>query len=316
MKILITGAAGFIGSHLAERLLDAGHQVLGIDNFNDYYDPGLKRLNASDVESKGGQVINLDLAADDLNQIISGSEHIFHLAAQPGISSSTSFDQYLRNNIIATQRLLEASRKLSGLICFTYISTSSIYGKHARDQETAAPKPTSWYGATKLAAEQLTLALQRENGFPACSMRLFSVCGPRERPEKLYTRLIKCILNDRPFPLFEGSERHSRSYTYVGDIVDGLMNAVERPETVIGEIFNIGSDVEVTTAEGIQMIEQILGKKAVFDIRPKRPGDQLHTRADITKARNLLGYEPKTSLEYALTEQVNWYVNRIYSPQP
>ncbi len=312
MKIIVTGAAGFIGSHIAERLLIDGYEVVGIDNFNSYYDPALKKLNAADVQRKGGQIVNLDLAKADLGTVLQNSDHIFHCAAQPGISSRTSFDLYMRNNIVATQNLLKASQKVPTLRCFTYISTSSVYGKHARDNEDAAPKPTSWYGVTKLAAEQLALALYREQGFPACSMRLFSVCGPRERPEKLYTRLIECILSDEPFPLFEGSEKHSRSYTYVGDIVAGLMNTIEDPQRVTGQIFNIGSDVEITTAEGIEIIERILGKKAKFAIQPKRPGDQLHTHADITKARKILGYAPKTSLEDALQAQVDWYINRIY----
>lgn len=312
MKIIVTGAAGFIGSHLAERLLKDGHEVFGIDNFNPYYDPALKKLNATDIKEKGGHVFNLDLAEDDLDSLLQNSDHVFHLAAQPGISFKTPLDLYMRNNVTATQRLLKASQKVPDLRCFTYISTSSIYGKHARDNEDAAPRPTSWYGVTKLAAEQFALALNREQGFPACSMRLFSVCGPRERPEKLYTKLIECILDDKPFPLFEGSEKHSRSYTYVGDIVDGLMNVVEKPQKVIGQIFNIGSDIETTTGEGIEIIEGIIGKKAKLDIQPKRPGDQLHTHADISKARKVLGYAPKTSLEDALRSQVDWYERKIY----
>lgn len=198
------------------------------------------------------------------------------------------------------------------LRCFVNISTSSVYGKHATDSEEMPPQPTSYYGVTKLAAEQLALAYHRDHGLPACSLRLFSVCGPRERPEKLYSRLIRSILEEEPFPLFEGSEHHSRSFTYVGDVIDGFVSVLRQPDVVIGEIFNIGTDVEHTTEEGIRLIEEIMGKKVSIERRPPRPGDQLRTCANIEKARQLLGYEPRTTLREALTAQVAWYRKRIH----
>lgn len=313
MKILVTGAAGFVGSHLAERLVEMGHEVVGLDAFTDYYSPALKKVNAQDVAAKGGRVVNLDLAAGDLAPALTGVEFIYHLAAQPGISATTPFEDYLRNNVVATQRLLEASKQLASLRCFVNVSTSSVYGQHATDSEEVAPKPTSYYGVTKLAAEQLVMAYQRQQGFPACSLRLFSVCGPRERPEKLYPRLIRSILEDSDFPLYEGSENHRRSFTYVGDIVDGFVAVLNRPERAIGEIFNIGTDVEHTTAEGIGIVEGILGKQAKKIIMPKRPGDQLITRANIDKAGRLLGYEPRTRLEDALAAEVVWYKDRVFN---
>ena len=312
MKILVTGAAGFIGSHLCERLLDMGHNVVGLDCFTDYYALALKQLNATAVHRKGGSIVNLDLAEDELTAVFSDAEFIYHFAAQPGVSATTPYADYLHNNIIATHRLLESAKNVPTLKCFVNIATSSIYGKHATESEEAPPQPTSYYGVTKLAAEQAVLALQREVGFPACSLRLFSVCGPRERPEKLYPRLIGSILENKPFPLFEGSENHSRSYTYVGDIVDGLIAVFNQPEKTIGEIFNIGTEVELTTGEGIRIIEEILGKKAIIDIKPKRPGDQLRTCANITKARKILNYNPQTPLEKALEAEVGWYLDSIY----
>ncbi|MAU01521.1 MAG: 3-beta hydroxysteroid dehydrogenase [Anaerolineaceae bacterium] len=317
MKIVVTGAAGFIGSHLAETLARQGHTVVGIDSFTDYYSAQLKQANAADVETAGVRLHRLDLAsghiADDLAQALQDVEFVFHLAGQPGISASTPLADYVRNNVVAMDKLLLACQEQSSLRCFVNVSTSSVYGRHAYDPEDAAPKPTSYYGVTKLAAEQLALALHREKGFPACSLRIFSVYGPRERPEKLYPKLIRSILTDTPFPLYEGSRAHSRSFTYVGDIVQGFLALLDRPEHVVGEIINLGSDVEMTTGEGIALIEEIMGKRARFDMRPRRPGDQLHTYANIGKARNLLGYEPHTQLAEGLKAEVDWYVNRIYA---
>jgi UDP-glucuronate 4-epimerase len=313
MKIVVTGAAGFIGSHTAERFAALGHEVVGIDAFTDYYSRAWKESNAADIKSKGVQLARLDLAVDDLTAVLHNTDFIFHLAGQPGISATTPLDTYIRNNILATNQLLAASRQLPTLKCFVNICTSSVYGAHATDSEETPPKPTSYYGVTKLAAEQLALAYQREQGFPACSLRIFSVYGPRERPEKLYPKLIRSILTGEPFPLHEGSEHHSRSYTFVNDIIDGFVTVLQQPETAVGQIFNIGSDVEMTTGEGIRIIEEIMGQKANVKIMPKRPGDQLRTCANIEKAARLLGYKPKTRLEDGLRAEVDWYREKIYN---
>lgn len=316
MKILVTGVAGFVGSHLAERLANLNHDVVGLDCFTDYYSPALKRLNAEDLQQQGIYIHELDLVTDDLSAALTGVEVIYHLAAQPGISASTPFEDYVRNNITATHRLLETCKRLSSLQCLVNVSTSSVYGKHATDSEETPPKPTSYYGVTKLAAEQLVLAYQREQQLPGCSLRLFSVYGPRERPEKLYPRLIQSILEETPFPLYRGSENHSRSYTFVADIVDGFVAVLSNLDQVVGEIINIGSDVETTTGEGIRIVEKILGKEAQKVILPKRPGDQLRTHANIGKARQLLGYNPSTTLEEGLTAEVIWYKERILGKAP
>lgn len=313
MKIAVTGAAGFIGSHLAETLARQGHTVVGIDSFTDYYSARLKQANADAVEAVGVTLYRLDLATDDLSAALEDVAFVFHLAGQPGISAAVPLADYVRNNVVATDRLLVACRQQASLRCFVNVSTSSVYGRHAYDPEDAAPKPTSYYGVTKLAAEQLALALHREKEFPACSLRIFSVYGPRERPEKLYPKLIRSILTDTPFPLYEGSQEHSRSYTFVDDIIAGFLSVLDRPEQLLGEIINMGSDVEMTTGQGIALIEQIMGKKAQFDIRPKRPGDQLHTCANISKARQLLDYAPHTQLAEGLRAEVDWYVNHIYA---
>ena len=221
MKILVTGAAGFIGSHTCERLAEMGHQVVAIDNFSTYYDVELKELNAQALLEKGITMDRIDLRTGDLSDVITEDlDVIFHFAAQPGISVSSTFEDYFSNNFFGTQRMLDVLETMSNKPFFVNIATSSIYGLHATMTEDEAPLPASWYGVTKLAAEQLVLAYTRRELLQGCSFRLYSVYGPRERPDKLYTRLIDCGINSKPFPLYEGSEKHLRSFTYVDDIVD------------------------------------------------------------------------------------------------
>ncbi len=311
MNILVTGGAGFIGSHLAERLIEHGHRVCVVDCLTDYYAPVLKQLNADELQSKGISFLPLDLAEDELSGATRDVDVIYHLAAQPGISASTPFEHYFRNNITATHCLLEAAKKSSALRLFVNISTSSIYGYDATGSETTEPKPTSYYGVTKLAAEQIILARARDQNFPACSLRLFSVYGARERPEKLFPQLIRCLLEDRELPLYEGSREHLRSFTYVGDIVDGLLSILDNMEACVGEIFNIGTDTAATTNEGIKIVEKIVGKSVKIAPQPKRAGDQLKTHANIEKAREILNYQPHTSLEEGLRREVDWYQQHV-----
>ena len=311
MNILVTGAAGFIGSHVAERLAASGHTVRGVDCLTDYYARELKELNIRDIQQGGVTFVPLDLAVDDLSAVVRDVHIIYHFAAQPGLSATTTFDTYVRNNLSATYRLLEAAKRSSAFQGFINISTSSVYGVDATGDETALPQPTSHYGVTKLAAEQLALSYARDYAMPNCSLRLFSVYGPRERPEKLYHALIRSMLEDREFPLFEGSEQHLRSYTYVGDVVDGMLLVLRHLDRCAGEIFNIGSDTAITTGEGIQIIEQLLGKQAKLARKPRRTGDQLKTHANIAKARRMLGYDPTTSTREGLAAEVEWYQQRV-----
>ena len=312
MNILVTGAAGFIGSHLSERLVDLGHSVRGVDCLTDYYARSLKALNANELRDKGITLLQLDLAEDELEQVVQNVDVVYHLAAQPGISATTKFQTYVRNNLTATHRLLEAVKGSSSFQGFINMSTSSVYGANATGSEETEPKPTSYYGVTKLASEQLVLAYAREQGLPSCSLRLFSVYGPRERPEKLYPKLIHSILANREFPLFEGSEHHLRSYTYVGDIVNGLILVLQNFDKCIGEIFNIGTDTAITTGEGIRIVEEIIGKSVKFARKPKRAGDQLRTHANIEKARTILGYNPTTTAREGLANEVEWYKKYVF----
>lgn len=308
MKILVTGAAGFIGSHTAERLQHLGHDVIGVDNFCPYYSVDLKRLNAKSLTDVGVTIIEKDLRDADLYNVLPlDVDYIFHFAAQPGISSSSTFEDYFSNNIIATKNLVDYALQCEQLKLFVNIGTSSIYGLEATYPEDVAVKPASHYGVTKLAAEQLVLQKSREDQFKACSLRLYSVIGPRERPEKMYTKLIDLGLKDEAFPLYEGSDTHLRSFTYVGDIVDGVVSVIGNEDKVNGEIFNLGTEVEHTTQEGIEAVEKVLGKKIKLNVIPKRAGDQLRTKANIDKARRLLNYNPQTTLLESVKSQVDWF---------
>ena len=200
MKIFITGIGGAIGSHVAEALLSRGDTVVGIDNLDPYYNPRIKQLNIDTIIAKGGEVVIGDINDFDFSTL-PNIDALMHFAAQPGISAGTSFEHYVRNNISATHRLLTYALTISQLKAFIHISTSSIYGESARGSEEVVPKPISPYGVTKLAAEQLALSKWRSDKLPVVALRLFSVFGPRERPEKLYHKLIDAIEAGRDFPL-------------------------------------------------------------------------------------------------------------------
>ncbi|MFQ3238935.1 MAG: UDP-glucuronate 4-epimerase [Olleya marilimosa] len=308
MKILVTGAVGFIGSHTCERLHDLGHEVIGLDNFNNYYSLALKTLNEKALLQKGITVITTDLRNQDLAEVLPKDiNYIFHFAAQPGISASSTFEDYFTNNIIATKNLTDYALLCPNLELFVNIGTSSIYGLEATFPETEVPKPASYYGVTKLTAEQLVLQKSREQLFKSCSLRLYSVIGPRERPEKMYTKLIACAFNGDAFPLYQGSATHLRSFTYVGDIVDGIVSVIGKEAKLDGEIINLGTEVEHTTQDGIEAVEQVIGQSIKIDHVKARVGDQLRTKANIDKAKQLLDYNPQTTLLEGVKAQVEWY---------
>ncbi|MBT8245960.1 MAG: NAD-dependent epimerase/dehydratase family protein [Winogradskyella sp.] len=308
MNVLVTGVAGFIGSHCAERLLEMGYSVIGLDNFSNYYSVDLKMKNADVVRAKGGEILELDLRdIDSYVKLKTDFDYIFHFAAQPGISETSTFEDYLSNNVLATKNLLDFASKCNNLKLFVNIGTSSIYGLEATFPESVVPKPVSYYGVTKLAAEQLVLQKSREQQLSACSLRLYSVIGPRERPEKMYTKLIDLGIKGESFPLFEGSEKHLRSFTYVGDIIDGIVSVIGNEAKVNGEIINLGTEVEHTTQVGINTVEKVIGKSIKIEVKPRRTGDQLRTKANIDKARKLLDYNPQTTLLESVEAQVKWF---------
>ncbi|MBC8754614.1 NAD-dependent epimerase/dehydratase family protein [Kordia sp. YSTF-M3] len=310
MKILITGIAGFIGSHVAEHLHNLGHEVVGIDNFSDYYPVDLKNKNAAVLKAKGIEILEADLRdIASISKLPESIEYIFHFAAQPGIAATSTFEDYLTNNVIATQNLLTYALAQTSLQLFVNIGTSSIYGLNATFPETVAPKPASHYGVTKLAAEQLVLCNSRLNKLNGCSLRLYSVYGSRERPDKLFTKLLDCGLNDKTFPLFEGSLTHLRSFTHVSDIVKGITSVIGKEDVCNGEIFNIGTEAEYTTQEGVDAVEKLLNATIKFKMLPPRSGDQQRTKANIDKARKLLNYNPTVTLEEGVAEQLEWFRN-------
>lgn len=312
MKILVTGAAGAIGSHLVEKLVEEGHEVIGVDALTDYYDPRIKKITSKTLEDKGAEMHHIDIVSGDIASLAQDVDFVFHLAAQPGISSTTSFDDYLRNNIVATQKVLEAVKSNSNLKAFFNASTSSVYGKYANGPEADLPQPTSYYGVTKLAAEQLALSYFRDKSLPVVNLRFFSVYGERERPEKFFHKLIKSLHEDSEITMYEGSEDHVRSYSYIGDIIDGCMGAFKNYDQILGETFNLGNDKTNTTGEGLRIVEELMGKKAKIKIAPKRQGDQIETGAKIDKARKILGLNPKTDLRTGLKKEIDWYKEFIH----
>jgi nucleoside-diphosphate-sugar epimerase len=308
MKILVTGAAGFIGSHTSEKLASLGHQVTGADNLSDFYSPELKLLNIESQKNKGINFIKLDLRyADQYDLLPKDFDYIFHFAAQPGLSAKSSFEDYLDNNINATYKLIQFAKQCTQLRLFVNISTSSVYGADATKDETAVPAPVSFYGITKLAAEQLVLAESRNNIFKACSLRLYSVYGPRERPDKLYTKLIRSALCDEPFTLIEGSLQHKRSFTFIGDIIKGVIEVLNKEKILNNEIINIGSDVQHTTADAIELVQSLTDKQIIFDMQQRRLGEQLSTKAITHKAQRLLNYNATTSLREGIQQQIEWF---------
>ena len=311
MKILVTGSAGYIGSNLTLALRARAYDAVGVDSFNDYYSPRIKRHWALGIEAAGGMTTEADLSSDPLAGILQGVECVVHLAAQPGISAATPGESYFKNNILATHRLVEACKE-AGVRRFINIATSSVYGLNADGNETVAPQPASWYGVTKLAAAQEVLASCRGGHLPACSLRLFSVYGERERPEKLVPLLIKSIVSDTPFPLYEGSRDHLRSFTYVGDICEGIIKVLENWDAAEGEIFNLGSDQVFSTGDAIEVIEEILGKKSRIAAMPPRPGDQKSTKANVDKIADTLGWRPSTGLREGIGRTVAWYLADIH----
>jgi len=304
MQCLVTGAAGFIGSHLCERLLADGHTVTGLDCFTDYYPRTVKERNLGGVQNHRHFTFHeLDLSRGVPANVVSGAEWVFHLAAMPGLTRSwLDFDLYNRHNLTATQRLLESLKGSLTLKKMIYASTSSVYGKYASGDESLPTRPSSPYGITKLAAEQLCRVYFEEFGLPINVVRYFSVYGPRQRPEMGYHLFINAILKGTPIKL-TGDGLQIRGNTYVADCVEATIRATA---AMPGEVFNLGGGELVTVLEVFRKLEKIIGKPAIIERHPPRPGDQLATGADVTKLWRHLGWKPTTSIDDGLAKQVEW----------
>ncbi len=300
MRYAVTGAAGFIGSHLAEALVAAGHEVVGIDAFTDSYDRELKEENAGALD-----VLRLDLAEDTID--LSGFDGVFHLAGQPGVRSfGDVFPLYVRNNVLASQRLFEAAAASGVRVVFA--SSSSVYGAAERfpTPEDTVPEPISPYAITKLAAEHLARAYERSFGLDVVVLRYFNAFGPRQRPDMAFTQMCFALAEGRPFDLF-GDGSQTRGWTFVGDVVAATMLAMERGEG----LYNVGGGVEASMREAIGMLEQIAGRELEVREEPPVPGDQRRTRADTTRIRQEFGWGPRVSLESGLSEQWAWAAARV-----
>ena len=300
MRYVVTGAAGFIGSHLAATLRASGHDVVGLDSFTDYYDPALKESNARMLAGLGIEIERVDLAEDNFD--FSGSDGVFHLAGQPGVRSfGDVFATYLRRNLLASQRVFEAAVRDGVKVVFA--SSSSIYGAAERypTSEDTPPSPLSPYGITKLGCEQLAAAYTREFGLDCVVLRYFNAFGPRQRPDMAFTRIAFALATGATFELY-GDGAQSRGWTYVGDVVDGTIAAMERGSGT----YNVGGALEASMTETIALFEEIAGRTLDVHAREAVPGDQRRTSADTTRIRTELGWEPKVTLRAGLEAQWEW----------
>jgi nucleoside-diphosphate-sugar epimerase len=305
MNCIVTGAAGFIGSHLCEKLLAAGHKVTGVDAFIPYYPSLLKEANLADARAHPHyRFRRIDLRTDPIEPVLADAEVIFHLAAMPGLTQSwTDFDGYWTCNVLATQRLLEAVRRGGGgLRRLIHASTSSVYGKYSSGDETLPTKPSSPYGITKLAAENLARTYHESFGLPVVVLRYFSVYGPRQRPDMGYHRFIQAHLHEEPVTVY-GDGQQVRGNTYVSDCVAATLAAVEAHP---GEVYNIGGGEAATVWDILHKIEALSGRRVVVRQEPARCGDQRYTFADTTKLRCHFNWEPQTNLDEGLARQWKW----------
>lgn len=307
MRSIVTGAAGFIGSHLCEHLIELGHEVTGIDSLTNYYPPEFKRRNLKNLrKNKNFKFLKQDLVKADLPSIIRRADYLFHLAAQPGVRGSwgRNFTRYVRNNILATQAVLEAA-KGNGIKKVVYASSSSIYGDTTvlPTPEDTGPKPISPYGITKLAAENLCHTYHISSDVPVVMLRYFTVYGPRQRPDMAFHRFIDCALSDSPIVVY-GDGGASRDFTYVDEAVQATTLAMDKAEA--GEAFNVGSSQPVTVNDTINILHELLGKEIKVRYEGAQHGDVRNTHADMNKMVTLLGFKPTKSLREGLREQVQW----------
>jgi UDP-glucose 4-epimerase len=306
MRCLITGVAGFVGSHLAERLLADGHEVCGIDAFIDYYPRSLKEKNLLGARSwERFSFIEGDLLTTDLLPLVEGVDWIFHQAAQAGVRASwgQEFSLYLDRNVLATQRLLEAAVNGKGLKRFVYASSSSVYGNTAilPAPESIIPHPISPYGVTKLAAEHLCSLFHRNFGLPTVSLRYFTVYGPRQRPDMAFHRFCKSIVEHQPLLVY-GDGRQTRDFTYISDVVEANIRAATS-DRAQGEVINIAGGSHVSLHDAIVLLQEISGTSIEVVFKEQQHGDARDTYANTERAQEVIGYKPLVSLHEGLAEE-------------
>jgi nucleoside-diphosphate-sugar epimerase len=300
MRYVVTGAAGFIGSHLAEALVAAGHDVVGLDSFTDYYDPALKEENARDLD-----VRRVDLAVGPLD--FSRLDAVFHLAGQPGARSfGHVFPDYLWRNILATQRVFEAA--VTAGVPVVWASSSSVYGDAERypTSEDVVPRPNNPYGVTKLSCEHLHDTYERLFGLRAVGLRYFTVYGPRQRPDMAFARMVAAVANDEEFELY-GDGSQSRSFTYVDDVVDATIRALDVPAGV----YNVGGGEETTMRDALTLLGELAGRPVRVASRPPQTGDMRRTKADTTRFERATGWRATSTLRDGLAAHLSWASARV-----
>jgi nucleoside-diphosphate-sugar epimerase len=307
MKALITGAAGFIGSHLAEACLERGWEVVGVDSLTTYYSPTAKVRNVERFRNHPRcRLLEQDVLDLDLPSLLADTNVVFHLAAQAGVRASwgQSFDIYTQLNVTVLQRLLEAARD-ANLDRFVFASSSSVYGdaESFPTSEDTTPRPLSPYGATKVLGESLVYLYFRNYGVPATALRYFSVYGPRQRPDMAFHRAIEAALDEREFVVY-GDGEQTRDFTYVEDIVEGTIAAGQR--SVPGTVYNIGGGANIAMLEALDLVRELTGGLRVRH-SPGQRGDARDTSADITRAAEDLGYAPRFTTPEGLAQQVEWH---------
>jgi nucleoside-diphosphate-sugar epimerase len=307
MKYVVTGAAGFIGSHLCERLLGKGDRVIAVDCFTDYYARSLKEKNAAGFRRDARcEFIESDVNDLDLTALVKGSDGVYHLAAQAGVRASwgKSFEHYLHHNIRATQRLLEAVKDGGGPR-LVYASSSSVYGDTdpLPARETNPTRPRSPYGVSKLACEHLADLYRANHGVDAIGLRYFTVYGPRQRPDMAFHRFIRALLRGQELVVY-GDGKQSRDFTFVADIVEGTISCMERGRA--GRVYNIGGGHRTALIEAIEALARIAGARAKIKYQAAEKGDVRDTSADTSLLRSETGYAPSTRLEDGLRAQVEW----------
>jgi nucleoside-diphosphate-sugar epimerase len=313
---IVTGVAGFVGSHIAETLLKQGNKVIGIDHFNDYYNCQLKWNNIVNLQQFSDfKLIQADIRDLDWQKLLQSTDVVYHQAAQAGVRASwgEGFKHYTERNINATQVILEAAKQVKSLKRIVYASSSSVYGDAITTPtpETLCPQPVSPYGITKLAAERLCWLYHHNFDVPVTALRYFTVYGPRQRPDMAFHKFFKAAINDEPISIY-GDGKQTRDYTFVSDIVAANLAAGKVPEA-IGKTFNIGGGSCVTLVELLNIMELAIRKPIARQHIERAVGDARHTSADITKAKEILDYVPQVSLLEGLIEEWQW-IQPLYQP--
>jgi len=308
-KNIVTGAAGFIGSHLAEALLKRGEQVIGVDELNDYYDPILKRQNIAHLQKFSTfKLIEGNIQFLDWKLLLKDVDVVYHQAAQAGVRASwgEGFRAYTERNISSTQIILEAAKEAKNIKRLVYASTSSVYGdaETLPTSEQICPKPVSPYGITKLAAERLCGLYHKNFGVPFVALRYFTVYGPRQRPDMAFHKFYKAVLEDKAIPIY-GDGLQTRDFTFVSDAVAANL-AAATAENAVGEIFNIGGGSRVVLKEVLETMQEIVGKPIKKNYIERAMGDARHTAADVSKAKRILSYQPSVSLREGLALEWEW----------